>query len=54
MKPSLGQKREVAMLKLVYPLTYIVSQLVPVYIAVGVALALFGPASAQPRDRSDF
>ena len=36
------------MLKLVYPLTYIVWQLVPAYIAVGVTLALIGAASVQP------
>jgi hypothetical protein len=42
------------MLKLVYPLTYIVWQLVPVYIAVGVTLALIGAASAQPPDPRDF
>ena len=36
------------MLKVVYPLTYIVWRLVPVYIAVGVTLALIG---ALPRNR---
>jgi hypothetical protein len=42
------------MLKFVYPLTYIVWRLVPVYIAVGVTLALIGAASAQPPNRCDF
>jgi hypothetical protein len=55
LKPSLGQKREVlAMSKIVYPLTYIVWQLVPVYIAVGVTLALIGAASTQPLDPCGF
>ena len=42
------------MLKLVYPLTYMVWQLVPVYIAVGVTLALIGAASTQRPDPRDF
>ena len=41
------------MLKFVCPLTYIVLQLVPVYIAVGVTLALIGAASTQ-RNPYDF
>ena len=42
------------MLKLVYPLTYIVWRLVPVYIGVGVTLALIGAASALPPTPCDF